>query len=109
MPKGAFYVFPNIENVCKSLGIMHTYASMTPEMKSRTSPSGMFQMFLLYRYGIATLDRNSFGSIGTEGQHFIRLSIATKMRDCQRGLRRMQRAATDQEGFSRFLEEEKLW
>ena len=109
MPKGAFYVFPNIENVCKSLGIMHTYASMTPEMKSRTSPSGMFQMFLLYRYGIATLDRNSFGSIGTEGQHFIRLSIATKMRDCQRGLRRIQSAATDQEGFSRFLEEEKLW
>ena len=50
MPKGAFYVFPNIGGICESLGIVEAYGAMTPEVQARTSPSGMFQMFLLYRY-----------------------------------------------------------
>ena len=109
MPKGAFYVFPNIGGICKSLGIVEAYEAMTPEVQARTSPSGMFQMFLLNRYGVATLDRDSFGSIGAEGQHYLRLSIATSMENCQEGAARIRTAAGDREGFVRFLEEEKLW
>ena len=109
MPKGAFYVFPNIRGVCRSLGVLDAYAAMAPEIQARTSPSGMFQMFLLYRYGVATLDRASFGSIGAEGHHYLRLSIATTMENCQEGVARMRTAASDRDGFSRFLEEEKLW
>ena len=109
MPKGAFYVFPNIGGICESLGIVEAYGAMTPEVQARTSPSGMFQMFLLYRYGVATLDRNSFGSIGAEGQHYLRLSIATSMENCQEGVARIGTAGSDRDGFARFLEEEKLW
>ena len=109
MPKGTFYVFPNIGGICESLGIVEAYGAMTPEVQARTSPSGMFQMFLLYRYGVATLDRNSFGSIGAEGHHYLRLSIATSMDNCQEGVARIVTAATDRDGFARFLEEEKLW
>ena len=109
MPKGAFYVFPNIASICESLGILEAYESMAPEVQAQTSPSGMFQMFLLYRYGVATLDRNSFGSIGAEGKHYLRLSIATSMGDCQEGVSRIRSAAGDRDGFARFLGEEKLW
>jgi aspartate/methionine/tyrosine aminotransferase len=109
LPKGAFYVFPNIGGVCESLGIVDTWEQMPPETRSKTTPSGMFQMFLLYRYGVATMDRNSFGSIGAEGQHFLRLSIATSMEQCQKGVGLMREAAGDPDGFQRFMEEEKLW
>ena len=108
-PKGAFYVFPNIGGICESLGIVQAYQAMGPQVQARTSPSGMFQMFLLYRYGVATLDRNSFGSIGAEGQHYLRLSIATSMENCQEGVARIGTAGGDRDGFARFLEEEKLW
>ncbi len=108
-PKGAFYVFPNIAGVCEALGVIDAHAAMAPAARARTSPSGMFQMFLLYRYGVATMDRNSFGSIGAEGQHYLRLSIATSMANCHEGVARIERAAVDRDGFARFLEEEKLW
>ncbi len=109
MPKGAFYVFPNIAGVCESLGVVEAHQAMPPEVRARTNPSNMFQMFLLYRYGVATMDRNSFGAIGAEGQHYLRLSIATSMESCQEGVGRMKEAAADREGFARFLDEEKLW
>ncbi len=109
LPKGAFYVFPNIAGICTSLGVVEAHEAMPPEVRARTSPAGMFQMFLLYRYGVATLDRNSFGSIGAHGQHYLRLSIATSMEHCREGVSRMRRAAEDRDGFARFLEEEKLW
>jgi len=69
----------------------------------------MLQMFLLYRYGVATMDRNSFGSIGAEGQHYLRLSIATSMEQLQEGVARIARAVEDPDGFAAFLAEEKLW
>ncbi len=108
-PKGAFYVFPNVAGVCESLGVVDAHEAFEPEKRTRTSPSTMFQLFLLYRYGVATMDRNSFGSIGAEGQHYLRLSIAASMEACQAGVARMAEAATDREGFVRFLEEERLW
>ena len=107
--EGAFYVFPNIAGICTSLGVVEAHEAMPPEVRARTSPAGMFQMFLLYRYGVATLDRNSFGSIGAHGQHYLRLSIATSMEHCREGVSRMRRAAEDRDGFARFLEKEKLW
>ncbi len=108
-PKGAFYVFPNVAGACERLGVLDAYDSMEPEIRARTSPSGMLQMFLLYRHGVATMDRPSFGQIGTEGQHFLRISIAASMDDIQRGVARIAEAVEDPQGFASFLEEEQLW
>ncbi|MEM1177110.1 MAG: aminotransferase class I/II-fold pyridoxal phosphate-dependent enzyme [Acidobacteriota bacterium] len=109
MPKGAFYVFPNVAGLCEHLGVHEAYAAMPEAQRAKTSPSGMLQMFLLYRYGVATMDRNSFGRLGAEGQHFLRLSIANSMDQLQAGVAKMAEAADDRDGFARFLEEEKLW
>ena len=46
-------------------------------MRKQTTPSTLLQMFLLFEYQVATMDRKSFGRIGTENLHFLRLSIAT--------------------------------
>ena len=109
MPRGAFYVFPNVAGICERLGILDAWASLPDEERRRTSPSSMLQMFLLYRYGVATMDRNSFGSIGAEGQHFLRLSIAASLDRLREGVRRIERAAEDRDGFAAFLREEGLW
>ncbi len=109
MPKGAFYVFPNVAGVCELLGVFAAYDALPMEARAATTPAGMLQMFLLYRYGIATMDRASFGSIGAEGQHFLRLSIANSMADIREGIDRFERAAADAEGFRTFLVEERLW
>lgn len=109
MPKGAFYVFPNVGEVCERLGIVDAWGALPDLIRAHTCPSAMFQMFLLYRYGVATMDRNSFGSIGAEGQHFLRLSIATSLERLQEGIGRIAKAATDRDGFEAFLREERLW
>lgn len=109
MPKGAFYVFPNVSGACAALGIPEAHASLSEAGRQRVCQSAMFQMFLLYRYGVATMDRNSFGHIGAEGQHYLRLSIANSLEELQKGVALMERAATDREGFVAFMEEEKLW
>lgn len=108
-PKGAFYVFPNVAGVCEQLGIIDAYNALPQATRARTSPSGMLQMFLLYSYGVATMDRNSFGKIGAEGQHFLRLSIATSLDRLQEGVKRIREASTDREGFARFMETEHLY
>jgi aspartate/methionine/tyrosine aminotransferase len=108
-PKGAFYVFPNISGVIERIGIDRAYAALSPEWRAKTSPAGMFQMFLLYKHGVATMDRNSFGKVGAEGQHFLRLSIATSLDRLQEGVRRITRASTDGDGFAAFMREERLY
>jgi len=102
-PKGAFYVFPNIEEVCKNLGIIEAFQSLPPDLRQRTSPSTLFQMFLLYEYQVATMDRKSFGRIGTENLHYLRLSIATETESLKEGLRRLSTASQDKKGFSLFF------
>lgn len=87
-PKGAFYVFPNIAGVCSSLGATST----------------QFQQFLLFRYGVATLDRRSFGVIGSEGKHYLRISIATAIEDLDQALVLIRAAAKDRDGFRAFVE-----
>lgn len=96
MPQGAFYVFPNISGACQRLGIHDRFAS------------SMFQMFLLYEYGVATLDRKSFGQIGAEDKHYLRISIATAMDDLREAVTRIERASTDVEGFRRFIAKGKV-
>ncbi|MGI8548440.1 MAG: pyridoxal phosphate-dependent aminotransferase [Gemmatimonadaceae bacterium] len=108
-PKGAFYVFPNVAGVVEQLGIVDAFNALPADKRARTSPSGMLQMFLLYRYGVATMDRNSFGKIGTEGQHFLRLSIAASLDRLKEGVERIRKASTDREGFAQFMAEEGLY
>ena len=103
-PKGAFYVFPNIAGVVKDLGIDKAFAKLPPEVQATTSPSSLFQMFLLWNYCVATMDRKSFGQIGTQNMHFLRLSIATGLEDLKIGMERMAAAINDKEGFARFIE-----
>ena len=68
LPRGAFYVFPNIGR------------------RDATE----FQRRLLFDHHVATLDRRSFGVIGSEGKEFLRISIATSMEDLQEAMVRMR-------------------
>lgn len=103
-PKGAFYVFPNIAGVCERLGILDAFQGLPPTVRQKTSPSTLFQLFLLFEHGVATLDRKSFGRLGTESLHFLRISIATDTASLQEGLTRFAAAAQDRAGFQRFVE-----
>jgi aspartate/methionine/tyrosine aminotransferase len=104
MPKGAFYVFPNVSGLCESLGIIEAYQKLPAEVRRLTTPSTLLQMFLLFEYQVATLDRKSFGRIGTENMHFLRLSIATDIDSLSTAVSRIGEAATDAAGFRRFFE-----
>jgi aspartate/methionine/tyrosine aminotransferase len=103
LPKGAFYVFPNIAGVVKNMKIDEVFAALPEDVKKATSPSTLFQMFLLWNYHVATMDRKSFGQIGTENMHYLRLSIATGLEDLKLGMERMADAINDQAGFDKFI------
>jgi aspartate/methionine/tyrosine aminotransferase len=103
MPKGAFYVFPNINGVCERLGVIDAFKNLPKDLKKKTTPSTLFQMFLLFEYQVATLDRKSFGRIGTENMHYLRISIATDTESLTEGVKRMAEAACDKKGFELFL------
>ncbi|HEY5611005.1 MAG TPA: aminotransferase class I/II-fold pyridoxal phosphate-dependent enzyme [Thermoanaerobaculia bacterium] len=110
LPKGAFYVFPNIAGACEELGVIESYADLPRETREKTSPSTLFQMFLLFRYHVATLDRKSFGRIGTEGKHYLRISIATAFEDLEQAVDRIRLAFLDRDGFRSFVREgQHLW
>ncbi|MFI5299360.1 MAG: pyridoxal phosphate-dependent aminotransferase [Polyangiales bacterium] len=98
-PGGAFYVFPNIA------GVLHALGAIDAGTRLGVPPSKVFQMFLLYRHGLATMDRNSFGRLGVVDQHFLRFSTATALDDLREGLRRMATAACDKRGFEAFVRE----
>lgn len=104
-PKGAFYVFPNVAGLCARLGVLEAWEALPEERRARTCPAAMLQMFLLYRHGVATMDRNSFGRIGAEGQHYLRLSIATGMDRLREGIGRIEAAGEDRAGFASYVEE----
>ena len=103
LPKGAFYVFPNIEGVVDRLGIQDAFDAQPLEVKKNSSPATLFQLFLLHRYHVATMDRRSFCSIDSEGQHFLRLSIATGAEDLAVAVERMETASRDSDGFREFM------
>ncbi len=104
-PQGAFYVFPNIAGLCERLGVLDAYAALEPERRRRTSPSRLFQLFALYHHGVAVLHRESFGTRGAEGEHYVRLSIATSLDRLREGVARLAAAGDDREGFARFMRE----
>ena len=105
MPKGAFYVFPNIQKVCERLGAITLFEKMPRDAAALSSPSTLFQKFLLYRYGVATMDRRSFGRIGSEGRHFLRISTAASLEALREGISRLEKASVDRGGFEAFVKE----
>ena len=50
------------------------------------------------------MDRRSFGAIDSEGQHFIRISVATAAADLEEAVRRIAGAVTDEAGFRSFVD-----
>jgi bifunctional pyridoxal-dependent enzyme with beta-cystathionase and maltose regulon repressor activities len=87
--------------------VIEAYENLPADTKQHTSPSTLFQMFALYHHGVATMDRRSFGVIGSEARHYLRLSTATDMESLKEGLRRIEAASQDKKGFDRFLKEGK--
>ena len=104
-PKGAFYVFPNIAGICETLGVNEAYAALPRHVRETTTPSTLFQLFLLFKHHVATLDRKSFGRIGSEGKHYLRLSIATSTAELELGMERIRAASRDADGFREFVME----
>jgi aspartate/methionine/tyrosine aminotransferase len=102
-PKGAFYAFPNVGGVLDRVGAIDAYDGFPEEVRGDTSPATLFQLFLLHRHHVATMDRRSFSHLGSEGQHFLRLSIANADEELAEAVRRIGRAATDADGFQDFL------
>src|SRR5204862_957770 len=103
IPRGAFYVFPNIAGLCARLGVIDAYNALPEAIRQRTSPSTLFQMFLLFEHKVATLDRKSFGRFGSSGKHFLRISIATSLDDLEAAVLRIAAAASDRAGFRKFM------
>ncbi len=103
-PKGAFYAFPNIAGVVDRLGIQDAFDALPRNVRDRSSPATLFQLFLLYRYHVATMDRRSFSTLGSEGQHYLRLSIANSDEELAEAVRRIAIASADVGGFRTFME-----
>lgn len=77
LPKGAFYVFPNVTRACNNLGF---------------KDSREMQQYLLHEAGVAVLPRTSFGSRNeNEKEEYIRLSYATSRENIIEGLKRIKK------------------
>lgn len=103
LPRGAFYAFPNVAGVVQRLGIDEAYRGLPSDVRERTSPATLLQLFLLYRYHVATMDRRSFSTLGSEGQHFLRLSVANADAELAEAVSRIAEASTDEDGFRAFM------
>jgi aspartate/methionine/tyrosine aminotransferase len=104
-PGGAFYAFPNVAGACETLGAFEAHRRLPEEARRNSSPSSLLQMFLLYRHHVATMDRRSFGVIGSEGRHYLRVSIATGLDDLKDALVRIATATREPERFAAFVRE----
>jgi len=102
-PKGAFYAFPNVGGVLERLGALDAYRALPAEVRVETSPATLFQLFLLHEHRVATMDRRSFCALGSEGQHYLRLSVANSDEELAEAVRRIAEAASDTAGFEAFL------
>lgn len=77
-PNGAFYVYPNVTEACRKLGLADAKA---------------FQKYLLYEAGVAVLPRTAFGGkLEGETEEYIRFSYATSQDTIREGLRRIAEA-----------------
>lgn len=78
MPNGAFYVFPNVTNVCRQLGF---------------NDSKELQQYLLHTGHVAALPRTAFGSKNPlETQEYLRFSYATSQDNILKGLQQIKDA-----------------
>jgi aspartate aminotransferase len=102
-PKGAFYAFPNVGGALERIGAIDAYAALPSDVRVQSSPATLFQLFLLHRYRVATMDRRSFSSLGSEGQHFLRISIANCDDELTEAVERIACAAEDADGFHDFI------
>ena len=102
-PKGAFYVFPNIGDALDELGALDAFDALPEDVRRNSSPATLFQLFLLHSYHVATMDRRSFCTLDSEGQHFIRISVATGETDLENAVSRLGDATRDKDGFRAFL------
>jgi aspartate/methionine/tyrosine aminotransferase len=102
-PKGAFYAFPNVGGVLDRLGAVEAFQGLPQPVQERSSPATLFQLFLLYEHKVATMDRRSFSTLGSEGQHFLRLSIANADEELAEAVRRIREASTDADAFQAFV------
>ena len=103
-PKGAFYAFPNVGAALESIGVLDAYDRLPEHVRRDSSPATLFQLFLLHRYRVATMDRRSFNALGSEDQHFLRISTANSDDDLAEAVRRMGVAAQDADGFHNFVQ-----
>ena len=103
MPRGAFYAFPNVAGVVERLDIEAAYRTLPRAMQERSSPATLLQLFLLYHYKVATMDRRSFSTLGSEGQHYLRLSVANADDELAEAVARMDEASRDVDGFRAFM------
>lgn len=77
-PKGAFYIYPNVTEVCQNLNL---------------EDSKKLQEYLLHNADVAVLGRTCFGQRNQgEKDEYIRLSYATSKEDIQEGLERIKKA-----------------
>jgi hypothetical protein len=72
-------------------------------------PSTLFQLFSLYKHGVATLDRSAFGLLGSEDQHYLRISLASDIDALKAGVTRLAEASVDVQGFQAFLKQPELY
>ncbi len=103
LPKGAFYVFPNIGGALEQVGALEAFEQLPARIRNDSSPATLFQLFLLHHYRVATMDRRSFGTLNSEGQHFLRISVATAAKDLEEAVSRIEAAAKDAAGFRAFV------
>jgi hypothetical protein len=94
-----------VADICEHLGAVEFSASR-PEAPP---PSTLFQLFSLYRHGVATLDRSAFGVLGSEDQHYLRISLASGIDALKTGVARLAQASTDVIGFQAFLKQPELY
>lgn len=77
-PNGAFYVFPNVTEACRNLGL---------------ADSKELQRHLLYTGQVAVLPRTAFGAKNTEEtEEYLRFSYATSCENIEKGLARIAAA-----------------
>lgn len=102
-PKGAFYLFPNIQGVCETIGAIDAYQALPASVQAQTSPSTLFQMFALYHHHVAAMDRRSFGQQGSQNEHYLRISYAADKSLLEQGIQRLSKACSDLNGFQQFI------
>lgn len=103
-PSGAFYLFPNIQKACETLGVIDAFNQLPKELQTKTSPSTLFQMFALYHHRVAVMDRRSFCKIGAENEHYIRISCAAEDAILREGANRLKNAFEDKAGFQQYMQ-----